>query len=250
MADTLAIDVQDQTVPKTNHVNIAIINQPNPVTNYTATFNQIKQLLQLSRYWIWESGTRNKVTASNLYNYFPDDNPYGGVTQAEIEEISNKVDDMDVKVDELDEKVEEIDVSKLSVTEYEKGEDYPRGRIVYIEPGQLYQANQDFTACNDPDKTLKQAFKYDIEQGYLSAVTDSEVGDLEERVTTLEEKIIDAEEVEFYDSIDNFPEEGSIDIIYVDNLTGKSYTWNTDTSEYDVMNTNNIIAGSIIQSTL
>ena len=68
--------------------------------------------------------------------------------------------------------------------------------------------------------------------------------------SSVEEKIIDAEEVEFYDSINDFPEEGSVDIIYVDNTSGKSYTWNPDTSEYDVMNTNNIITGSIIQSTL
>ena len=99
-------------------------------------------------------------------------------------------------------------------------------------------------------ETIEQAFKYDIQQGYLKAVTDSEVGDLEERVTILEEKIIDADEVEFYDSIDNFPTTGEVDIIYVDNTSGKSYTWNPVASSYDVMNTNNIITGSIIQSTL
>lgn len=251
MADkTLAIDVQDQTVRVTNPINIPIINKPNVVREYNATYNQIKQLIQLSRYWIFEAGTRIPVTAENIYNYFPDENPYGGATQSEIDELSNKIDIMDEKVKDLDEEVQEIDVSKLSVTEYEKGEDYPRGRIVYVEPGQLYQANQDFTACNDPDKTIQQAFNYDIQQGYLSAVTDAEVGDLENRVSTLEEKIIDAEEVEFYNSIDDFPEEGSVDIIYVDNTSGKSYTWNPETSTYDVMNTNNIIAGSILQSTL
>ena len=230
MADkTLAIDIQDHTVPVLNHINISVVNKPNPVKGYNATYSQIKHLIQIPRYWIFEAGTRIPVTAENIYNYFPEYN----------QEFQDLVD-----------RVDEIDVSKLSVTEYEKGGDYPRGRIVYIEPGQLYQVDQDFTACDDPDKTIEEAFKYDIQQGYLKAVTDSEVGDLEERITTLEEKIIDAEEVEFYDSIDNFPAVGEVNIIYVDNTSGRSYTWNPVASSYDVMNTNNIITGSIIQSAL
>lgn len=240
---TLMIDIQDYTVPVLNHINIAVVNKPNPVKGYNATYSQIKHLIQMPRYWIFEAGTRIPVTAENIYNYFPEYNPYGGATQEEIDKLNQEFQD-------LVDRVDEIDVSKLSVTEYEKGEEYPRGRIVYIEPGQLYQVDQDFTACDDPDKTIEQAFKYDIQQGYLKAVTDSEVGDLGERVTILEEKIIDADEVEFYDSINNFPTTGEVDIIYVDNTSGKSYTWNQVASSYDVMNTNNIITGSIIQSTL
>ena len=244
MADkTLAIDVQDQTVRPTNPINIAIINKPNIVKGYNATFDQIKQLIQLSRYWIFEAGTRNPVTAENIYDYFPDENPYGGATQSEIDELTNKVSD-------LDERVTEIDVSKLSVTEYEKNTEYPRGRIVYVDPGQLYQANQDFTSNNDLGKTVKESFMSDISAGYLDAVTDAEIGDLGQRVEVLEEKIIDSEEVEFYDSISEFPQTGAVDIIYVDNTTGKSYTWNTTTSEYDIMNTNNIIPGSVFRCTL
>ena len=202
---TLAIDVQDQTVRPTNPINIAVINKPNIVKGYNATYNQIKQLIQLSRYWIFEAGTRNPVTAENIYDY---------------------------------------------VTEYEKNTEYPRGRIVYVDPGQLYQANQDFTSNNDLGKTVKESFMSDISAGYLDAVTDAEIGDLGQRVEVLEEKIIDAEEVEFYDSISEFPQTGAVDIIYVDNTTGKSYTWNTTTSEYDIMNTNNIIPGSVLRCTL
>ena len=241
--DTLAIDVVDMSVRPCFRINIAIINQPNPVHNYIATADQIGHLIQLPKYYMTDSLTKQPIDGRNFYEYFPDMNPYGGATQSEIDELTNKVSD-------LDERITEIDVSKLSVTEYEKNTEYPRGRIVYVEPGQLYQADQDFTSCNDPDKTVEQAFKYDIQQGHLKAVTDSEVGDLEERITTLEGKIIDAEEVEFYDSINNFPTVGEVNIIYVDNTSGKSYTWNPVASSYDVMNTNNIITGSIIQSTL
>jgi hypothetical protein len=244
MADkTLAIDIQDQTVRPTNPINIAIINKPNIVKGYNATYNQIKQLIQLSRYWIFEAGTRIPVTAENIYNYFPEYNPYGGATQEEIDKLNQEIQD-------LVERVDEIDVSKLSVTEYEKNTEYPRGRIVYVTPGQLYQANQDFTSNNDPDKTLEQAFNYDIQQGYLSPVTDAEVGDLESRVDVLEQKIINAEEVEFYNTYAEFPETGVVDIIYVDNSDGKTYTWDPVFEEYNVMNTNNIIDGSVIQSTV
>lgn len=244
MADkTLAIDIQDQTVRPTNPINIAIINKPNVVKGYNATFDQIKYLIQLSRYWIFEAGTRIPVTAENIYNYFPEYNPYGGATQEEIDKLNQEIQD-------LVERVDEIDVSKLSVTEYEKNTEYPRGRIVYVTPGQLYQANQDFTSNNDPDKTLEQAFNYDIQQGYLSPVTDAEVGDLESRVNVLEQKIINAEEVEFYNTCAEFPKTGVADIIYVDNSDGKTYTWDPVFKEYNIMNTNNIIAGSVIQSTL
>ena len=244
MADkTLAIDIQDQTVRPTNPINIAIINKPNVVKGYNATFDQIKYLIQLSRYWIFEAGTRIPVTAENIYNYFPEYNPYGGATQEEIDKLNQEFQD-------LVERVDEIDVSKLSVTEYEKNTEYPRGRIVYVTPGQLYQANQDFTSNNDPDKTLEQAFNYDIQQGYLSPVTDAEVGDLESRVNVLEQKIINAEEVEFYNTYAEFPKTGVADIIYVDNSDGKTYTWDPVLEEYNIMNTNNIITGSVIQSTL
>jgi hypothetical protein len=244
MADkTLAIDIQDQTVRPTNPINIAIINKPNVVKGYNATFDQIKYLIQLSRYWIFEAGTRIPVTAENIYNYFPEYNPYGGATQEEIDKLNQEIQD-------LVERVDEIDVSKLSVTEYEKNTEYPRGRIVYVTPGQLYQANQDFTSNNDPDKTLEQAFNYDIQQGYLSPVTDAEVGDLESRVNVLEQKIINAEEVEFYNTYAEFPETGVVDIIYVDNSDGKTYTWDPVFEEYNAMNTNNIIDGSVIQSTI
>ena len=241
--DTLAIDVVDMTVRPGFKINIAIINQPNPVYNYVATVDQIRYLIQIPKYYVTDSLTKQPIDGRNFYEYFPDMNPYGGATQSEIDELTNKVSD-------LDERVTEIDVSKLSVTEYEKNTEYPRGRIVYVDPGQLYQANQDFTSNNDLGKTVKESFMSDISAGYLDAVTDAEIGDLGQRVEVLEEKIIDAEEVEFYDSISEFPQTGAVDIIYVDNTTGKSYTWNTTTSEYDIMNTNNIIPGSVFRCTL
>lgn len=253
--DTLAIDITDRTVPPGSHINIAVVNQPNPVVNYVATAKEIQQLIQIPKYFIYLTGTTTLVTGSNFYTYFPDLSPGGGATQSEIEELTNRL-------NELDERVTQIDVSKLSVTEYTQGEDFPRGRIVYVTPGQLYQATVDFTSDNTPGKTVQESMEIDINAGKLSAVTDAEIGDLGDKVHALEEwqttaeqdidylksAVIDAEEVKFYDNTGEFPDTGSVDIIYVDNSTGKSYTWNG--TEYEIMNANNIIPGSIIQSTI
>lgn len=253
--DTLAIDITDRTVPPGSHINIAVVNQPNPVINYVATAKEIQQLIQIPKYFIYLTGTTTLVTGSNFYTYFPDLSPGGGATQSEIEELTNRL-------NELDERVTQIDVSKLSVTEYTQGEDFPRGRIVYVTPGQLYQATVNFTSDNTPGKTVQESMTIDINAGKLKAVTDAEIGDLGDKVDALEQwkptvdsdiadlksAVISAEEVEFYNTMDQFPSTGKIDIIYVDNSTGKSYTWTG--TEYELMNTNNIIPGSIIQSTI
>lgn len=78
MADTLTIDVTDISVAPLNDINIAVINQPNPVTNYEATAAQIRSLLYFSKYKMTESATGIPITGRNFYDYFPDENPYAG----------------------------------------------------------------------------------------------------------------------------------------------------------------------------
>ena len=249
-SNTLNIDITDRSVSPDNRVNIAIINQPNPVSNYTATAKQIQQLIQIPKYFIYEAGTNKLVTGSNFYTYFPDLSPGGGATQSEIEELTNRL-------NELDERVTQIDVSKLSVTEYTQGEDIPRGRIVYVTPGQLYQATVNFTSDNTSGKTVQESMTIDINSGKLSAVTDAEIGDLGQRMTAAENDIAqlkldvnDAKEVEFYEDYTSFPLVGDTNLIYTDKSTGKTYMWNDTTSSYELMDTNNIITGSILQSTI
>ena len=60
------------------HQNIPIINEPNPCYGYTATSDQIKQLLQLSNYYIYEAGTSNVLNGETYYDYFPEEG--GGAT--------------------------------------------------------------------------------------------------------------------------------------------------------------------------
>lgn len=75
---TLVIDVINKTIPMGYHQNIPIINEPNPCYGYTATSDQIKLLIQLSNYYIYESGTSNVVNGETYYDYFPEEG--GGAT--------------------------------------------------------------------------------------------------------------------------------------------------------------------------
>lgn len=79
MADhTINIDVFDLTVPELNPINIAIINLPNPVKGYSANAEEVKSLIQIPRYTVFESGTSNVISGKNYFDYFPEENPGGG----------------------------------------------------------------------------------------------------------------------------------------------------------------------------
>lgn len=74
----LTIDVKDLTVPELSHTNIAVINQPNPVENFSATDDQIFFLINFPKYKMTESATGKIITGENYYEYFPDKDPHGG----------------------------------------------------------------------------------------------------------------------------------------------------------------------------
>lgn len=78
MADTLVIDVVDISVPVMRAINIAIINQPNPVRGFEATYDQLAYLINFSQYLITDSETGAVVNGENIYDYFPDKDPSGG----------------------------------------------------------------------------------------------------------------------------------------------------------------------------
>lgn len=78
MADTLQIDVVDVSVSPDNNINIAVINQPNPVSGFVATAEQIETLLNFPKYYITQSSNKKPVTGNNFYDLFPDLKPGGG----------------------------------------------------------------------------------------------------------------------------------------------------------------------------
>ena len=72
--ETINIDVIDNTIPLLNNRNIPIINQPNPCYGYSVTAKELKQLIQLSNYSVYYSGTKNIINGNNYYTYFPKEN--------------------------------------------------------------------------------------------------------------------------------------------------------------------------------
>lgn len=78
MANTLAVDIRDVSVPSLSPINIAVINQPNPVEGYDVTGEELLQLIQIPKYWIKDSATGIVVNGENIYDYFPELNPGGG----------------------------------------------------------------------------------------------------------------------------------------------------------------------------
>ena len=78
MADTVSVDIIDMTIPEKNHRNIPIINQPNPCYGYDINAEQLKHMIQLSNYYIFEAGTRKVIDGTNFEEYFPSGGGGGG----------------------------------------------------------------------------------------------------------------------------------------------------------------------------
>ena len=78
MAHTILIDVIDKSIPIGNDREIAVIHQPNPCHGYAATAKEIRDLIQMPNYFIYESGTSNIINGRNFYTYFPEEQPGGG----------------------------------------------------------------------------------------------------------------------------------------------------------------------------
>lgn len=71
---TVNIDVVDPT--STNP--IAVICMPQPCENYAATAYEVKQLIQIAKYYVYEAGTSKIINGENYYEYFPEEQPGGG----------------------------------------------------------------------------------------------------------------------------------------------------------------------------
>lgn len=75
---TVNVNVVDKSAAPLSPVNIAIINQPNPVNNYPVNGDQMLQLIQFPQYWITDAATGIIINGGNIYEYFPELKPGGG----------------------------------------------------------------------------------------------------------------------------------------------------------------------------
>ena len=81
---TVNIDVVDPT----SNNPIAVIGEPQPCENYAATAYEVRQLIQIAKYYIYEAGTKKTITAKNYYEYFPEEQPGGGgVTPEDVQNM-------------------------------------------------------------------------------------------------------------------------------------------------------------------
>ena len=71
---TVNIDVVDPT----SNNPIAVIGEPQPCENYAATAYEVRQLIQIAKYNVYEAGTQKTITGRNYYEYFPEEQPGGG----------------------------------------------------------------------------------------------------------------------------------------------------------------------------
>ena len=75
---TVNVNVVDKSAAPLSPVNIAIINQTNPVNNYPVNGDQMLQLIQFPQYWITDAATGIVINGGNIYEYFPELKPGGG----------------------------------------------------------------------------------------------------------------------------------------------------------------------------
>lgn len=90
MATLVSIDVINKTIPSLDNENIPIINKPNPCYGYLANAKEVKQLIQMPNYWIYEAGTNIVISGKNYYDYFPEEELGGGITKEEVQVMINE----------------------------------------------------------------------------------------------------------------------------------------------------------------
>ena len=79
MADhTINVDIVDRSVPIGNHVNIAIVNKPNPVYNEAVNASELWYLINIPNYFITDTSTGKPINGTNYYEYFPEEGGGGG----------------------------------------------------------------------------------------------------------------------------------------------------------------------------
>lgn len=101
MANTLVINVVDRSVAPLNHVNIAVINQPNPVEGYTATADEVAKLIQIPNYFITDENGE-QVSGLNYYKYFPKSGGGGGGSTILIEKTITENGEYSASADHAD----------------------------------------------------------------------------------------------------------------------------------------------------
>jgi hypothetical protein len=113
----------------------------------------------------------NMITTTNTFQV------YNALYQP-TPEIVNKLEQQVTMLTELVESLQ-TSVNKFYYTsqEYEKGIEFHKGVITWLEPGVIYQTTKEFTADADETRTRKESFNKDVEDGNIIPITPLNGGD-------------------------------------------------------------------------
>lgn len=191
------------------------------VANLNATILQLKNALNETRTVV---DTHEAAIAKNKNDILI----LKSDTDYKFNEVTATLNDHEVRIAKLE-------AIPFAIRRYRNGVEFTCGQLAYAAYGQIYQVTHDFTAGND--------IREHINNGYLtplsvdgSIVLDSVI----ERLDDVETKVVDAEEAKFYPTREDFPVVGENDIIYIDKSTMKTYLWNADNNEYELMDVSEI----------
>lgn len=120
---TVNIDVVDPT----SNNPIAVIGEPQPCENYAATAYEVRQLIQIAKYYIYEAGTKKTITGRNYYEYFPEEEPGGGGSSGDISRYT---------VEKVTDEVTSEVTYKL-IEQLNNGTAHPVGDVVGIRGSQM-----------------------------------------------------------------------------------------------------------------
>jgi hypothetical protein len=224
-----------------------------PVIGYDATIYDVISLLRHPHIWIYDNATKKVINFYNVYSFFYGDGD-GGSDTPSIDtytktEIDQKIKAVSDATNILDDKLNSIP-SNLIPEHYERNTNYVAGKLLWIEPGNLYQVTEDYKSANE--STTEDSLIADVANNKLVSIAISsgagdydtlysQLNQLTERVSSLQNRM------EFSD-INSFPKTGNVNTLYIDTSSGESYLWNDTTSSYQRLDMETLDDINVIQS--
>jgi len=229
------------------------IAKQGPVIGYDATIYDVISLLRYPHIWINDNATKKVINFYNVYSFFYGDGGSGSDTPSidtyTKTEIDQKIKVISDATNILNDQLNSIP-SNLIPEHYEKNTNYVAGKLLWIEPGNLYQVTQDYTSSNE--STLEASLVKDVNDGNLVSIAiASSSGDydtLYNQVSQLSSDVASLNERLTFSSMDAFPETGNENTLYIDKSTGKSYMWNDELQTYQRLDEETLDDIDVIQS--
>lgn len=255
MASTINVDIYGRSTNGDWAYVPYPVSDKGPVKGQSVTIYQLISLLRFPHLWIYDSASQKLITFYNLHEFFSGGSSgEGGGTTPTVDtytktEIDEKIKVVSDATNILNDQLNSIP-SNLIPEHYEKDTDYVAGKLLWIEPGNLYQVTQDYTSSNE--STLEASLVKDVNDGNLVSIAiASSSGDyntLYNQVSQLSSDVASLNERLAFSSMDAFPETGNENTLYIDKSTGKSYMWNDELQTYQRLDEETLDDIDVIQS--